>query len=354
MTSLVLAMAGLAALFLGGDVLVRGASGLAAKLGMSPLMIGLTIVSLGTSAPELAVCVDAVLSDNAEIAVGNVVGSNISNVLLILGVTAIILPIAVAHQLVRFDVPIMIGTSVLFLAITLDGSLTRTDGCVLLAALVSYLGLLFLIHSRRKGRENAEQVPSDERTSRTSWLVYCGFVLAGLLLLAAGGNWLVKGAAGIAAALGISQLVIGLTVVAVGSSFPELVTAIVAAMRGQSDMAAGNIVGSNIANLLWIGGTASVVAPHAMPVPSAAIAFDIPVMTATAIACLPIFFTGFRIERWEGLLFLGYFAAYIAYVLLNAAGHDALPAYSFAMLLFVIPITAITLVVLAAGQFRAR
>jgi len=356
MTNLLLVIAGLAALFFGGDVLVRGASRLAAMLGMTPLMIGLTVVSLGTSAPELAVCVDAVLSDNAEIAVGNVVGSNISNVLLVLGITAIIFPLTVALQLVRLHVPIMIVASVLFLVMALDHSLSRVDGCVLLVSMASYLGLLFWMSRRDNGKVDDDddlRVEQPPRQSARSWLVNCGLVLVGLLLLAAGGNWLVKGAAGIAASLGLSQLVIGLTVVAVGSSFPELVTAIVAAIRGHGDIAAGNIVGSNIANLLLVGGTASTVAPQGVPVPLAAIDFDIPVMIAAAVACLPIFFTGFRIERWEGTLFLGYFAAYTAYVLLNAAEHDALPAFSSAMLLFVIPITVVTLIVVAVGRSRS-
>ena len=348
MTSVFYILLGLLTLFFGGDVLIRGASRLAAMLGMTPLMIGLTVVSFGTSAPELAVCVDAVRSSNAEIAVGNIVGSNISNILLILGLTAVILPLAVAQQLVRFDIPVMISAATLFFILASDGSLSRNDGAVLLLAMFSYIGVLIWLSQREK-KANAEKQDgssSPKKSSAKDWAINLGLVLLGLVMLGFGGSWLVKGAVEIASSMGVSKLVIGLTIVAIGSSAPEVVTSVVAAMRGRGDMAAGNVIGSNIANLLLIGGAASVVAPAAVPAPSAAIDFDLPVMIAASVACLPIFFTGLKIERWEGFLFLGYFFAYMTYVLLNAAGHDALPAYSWVMWVFVLPLTLVTLVVL--------
>ena len=347
---------GIIALFVGGDFLVRGASRLAFLLGMTQLMIGLTVVSFGTSAPELAVCVDAVLSSKSEIAVGNIVGSNICNVLLVLGSTALIVPLAVQHQLVRIDVPIMIGASFLFLFLSLDNSLSRMDGAVLAVLMTSYIGLLVFLARRNKRNQkvNAENEKRRKslRKSLKFWLRSAGSVLLGLVLLAAGGNWLVSGAAGIASSLGMSQLVIGLTIVAIGSSCPELVTAIVAALQGERDIAVGNVVGSNIANLLFIGGISGLVAPDGIQVPADALNIDMPVMIAAAVACLPIFICGYRINRWEGGLFLFYFFAYMTYLLLENTKHQALPTYSFVMWFFVVPLTGITLVVVMFRTYK--
>jgi len=336
MSSIAWVALGLALLVAGAELLVRGASRLARAVGVSPLVIGLTVVAYGTSAPELAVNVKAGLAGQADIAVGNAVGSNIYNVLLILGVSALVVPLAVSMRLVRLDVPIMIGVSALAWFLALDGGIGRADGTLLLAGCVAYTAFALA-----KGRH--ECASADEKTKVTGGRAVgfaILFVLAGLGLLVVGAGWLVDGAAGLARALGVSELVIGLTIVAAGTSLPETATSIVAAARGERDIAVGNIVGSNIFNVLAVLGIAGAVSGN-VPVSAAAMRFDIPVMIAVAVACLPIFFTGGRISRWEGALFTAYYVAYVTYLVLAASHHDLLSAFSAAMLWFALPATAL-------------
>ncbi|MFC0679867.1 calcium/sodium antiporter [Lysobacter korlensis] len=349
MTALLLA-GGLLALLAGAEALVRGASRLALATGLSPLVIGLTVVGVGTSAPELAVGLGAVHRGSPGIAVGNVVGSNITNVLLILGLSALIAPLAVRRQLVRIDVPVMIACSIGVLALALDGAVSRIEGAVL-----ALLGAGYLFAQLRLGRmEPADGPSTDAPRGAKVWTINIGLVVGGLALLVAGAHWLVEGAVAIALTLGMSELVIGLTVVAVGTSMPEIATSVIATLRGERDLAVGNVVGSNVLNLLAVLGLTAAFSPAGVPVGPAAVNFDMPVMIAIAVACLPIFFTGQRIQRWEGAVFLGYYAAYTGYLLLDATGHDALPAYSRVMLNFVVPLTVITLAVLAARSLRNR
>ena len=350
--ALVLFIVGIALLISGAELLVRGASRLAASLGISPVVIGLTVVAFGTSSPETAVTVQSAFSGNADIALGNVVGSNIMNVLFVLGISAVILPLAVSRRLVRLDVPILIFASVLLLVLALDGEIGRWDGLLLFAGVIVYTAFS-LIQSRRENSEDRE-VPGDESAWMNSRIFQIFLMGVGLAMLVWGSRWLVEGAVAFATALGVSELVIGLTVVAFGTSAPEVATSLAAAVRGQRDMAVGNAVGSCLFNILAVLGISSLVAPDGIPVPQAALSFDIPVMIATAVACLPIFFTGSRIARREGLLFLAYYAAYAAYLFLDSTGHEALPAFSFAMLAFVIPLTALTLVTLSARSLRRR
>lgn len=357
MNTILLLIAGLALLIIGAEILVRGASRLAAAFGISPLVIGLTVVAFGTSSPELAVSVQSALAGQADIALGNVVGSNIFNILFILGISALIIPLVVAQQLVRLDVPIMIGVSVLVYLFGLNGQISRLEGLLLFAGIVAYTG--FLIRQSRKEtkevqEEYAQEFGDGKPRGAGQYLLNLVLVVAGLALLVLGARWLVDSAVSLAQALGLSELIIGLTIVAAGTSMPEVATSIVAAIRGERDIAVGNVVGSNIFNLLAVLGLTSLVAPDGVPVPAAALAFDLPVMTAVAVACLPVFFTGFRIARWEGALFLGYYAAYVLYLILDATQHDALPLFSNVMLLFVVPLTVLTLVVLVVRQRRAR
>jgi cation:H+ antiporter len=348
--TLLLALAGLVLLVAGADLLVRGASGLAAAAGITPLVIGLTVVAAGTSAPELAVSLQGVLSGRPDLAVGNVVGSNIANVLLILGASALIAPLAVSRQLVRVDVPLMIGVSLLLVLLVDDGRVSRPEGVLLMLGLLGYLALQVRL-GRRGALEAAAELPPPVRGGRAGQVA---LLLVGLGLLVLGSRWLVGGAVAVAQAMGVSELVIGLTVVAVGTSLPEIATSLIATFRGQRDLAVGNVVGSNLFNLLGILGLCAVVAPGGVPVAHAAGAFDIPVMAAAALACLPIAFTGYVIARWEGVLFLGYYVAYAVYAVLAATEHDALPAYSGVMGVFVLPISAVTLVVLGATAFRRQ
>lgn len=354
--AILLFVAGLVLLIAGAEALVRGASSLAAMLGISPLVIGLTVVAFGTSSPELAVSFNAALSDQASIAVGNVVGSNIFNVLFILGLSALVVPLTVAQQLVRLDVPLMIGLSVLVLLFSLDEHVSRTEGLLLVAGLIVYL--CFLIYQSRReraeGRGGYTTESGQEERVRHSAFWNVVLVLGGLALLVLGSRWLVDSAVSFAQYMGVSELVVGLTIVAAGTSLPEVVTSTIAAVRGECDIAVGNVVGSNIFNIMGALGLASLAAPAGIDVSSSVVSFDIPVMIVVAFACLPIFFTGGVISRLEGVLFLGYYVAYTLYLVFAATHHEALPGFSAVLLYFAVPLTVLTLVIMMFREARRR
>lgn len=356
--SIAMFILGLITLVGGAQLLVRGASRLALSFGISPLVVGLTVVAFGTSAPELAVSVRSSWGGQVDIALGNVVGSNIFNVLFILGLSALVAPLLVAPQLIRQEVPLMIGASLLVFGVALDGGIGRADGALLFGLLVAYM--VFLIRqSRRESRATQDEYAQEfAAPSAGAWDSHWGAQLAlivgGLALLVLGANWLVDAAVSFARALGFSEMVIGLTIVAAGTSLPEVATSVVATLRGERDIAVGNVIGSNTFNLLGVLGLSSLVAPQALPVAPAMLSFDLPVMIGVALACLPIFFTGHLIARWEGALFLAYYAAYMAYLLLAAQRHDLLDTYAMAMATVVLPLTAVTLAVFAARHWRAR
>jgi cation:H+ antiporter len=346
---------GLALLVGGAELLVRGASQLAVRMGISPLIIGLTVVAYGTSAPELAVSLQSSLTGQADISVGNVVGSNIFNVLAILGLSSAIAPLVVSRQLIRLDVPLMIGVSVLLLFFGLDGRINTSDGIVLFVGAVAYTVFL-IIQSRKESSEGQEEAIDLEKIplNLPPWLFHTGLILVGLGLLVLGANWLVGSAVTIAQALGVSELVIGLTVIAAGTSLPELATSLIASLRGERDLAVGNVVGSNIFNILAVIGLSSAVAPNGIALSPTALRFDIPIMIAVAIACLPIFFTGYKIARWEGILFLGYFIAYTTYLILQSTQHQSLPIFSTILVAFAMPLTVITLVIVTWRAWQER
>lgn len=347
--ALVLFVAGAALLIVGAELLVRGAASIAALFGLSPLIIGLTVVAYGTSAPELAVSVLARLQDQPEVGVGNIVGSNIFNVLLVLGLSALVAPLTVSERLVRIEVPLLIVTSLLVLVMSANGVVSTVEGWVLFGLVLAYTSFL-VFEARLNG---GTDVGGEERQKDSPALSFL-FVIAGLGMLVLGSNWLIDGATELSVALGLSELIIGLTVVAAGTSLPELATSLVASLRGQRDIAVGNVIGSSIFNLLAVLGLTAVVAPGGVAVADAARNFDLPVMTAVAVACLPIFFTGQLIARWEGALFFSYWLAYALYLFLDATGHDALEPYSTVMLAFVLPLTAFTLTYLATLALRDR
>jgi cation:H+ antiporter len=372
--TVLLLLGGFVALIAGGESLVRGASGLARALGMSPLIVGLTVVAAATSAPELAVTVDASLSGSPGIALGNVVGSNIANVLLVLGASALVLPLAVSSQPVRADIPVLAGASILMLVLALDGSISRVDGLVLFLLVVVYVTVLVVVARRRGGANGAgglsgfgeldaavPQAPApadgpegDAAAGRKPLLRDIGFIVVGVGLLVLGARWLVRGATEVAQSFGVSDLVIGLTVVAIGTSLPEMATSVMAAVRGEREMAGGNVAGSNIFNLGMVLGLAAIIAPGGVPVGRSAIVFDIPFMVAVALAMLPVAFTGFAISRMEGGVFVAYYVAYTAFLLLAAAEHDALEPFSAVMAGFVAPITVGWILVLAVYEFGVR
>ena len=359
--NLLMFVGGLVLLVVGASTLVRGASQLALSWGISPLVVGLTIVALGTSAPEIAVSVGAVLEGKTDLAMGNVVGSNIFNVLFILGVSALITPLVVHQQLIRQEVPIMLGVSLLLVALTLDGNLSFLDGGLLFALMLAYTAFL-VVQSRRQiqaeqvHQTELEQSPPSAGTPdwRTHWAVQIGLVAAGLVALVLGSDYLVQASVSFAKSMGVSDLVIGLTIVAAGTSMPEVATSITAALKGERDIAVGNVVGSNIFNILGCLGLSGLVSGDmGLVVPASLLAFDMWVMLAVALACLPVFITGREIARWAGGVFVGYYVAYVTYLILAAQQHDALQAFSGVMLSFVVPLTVITLVVVMIRRPQA-
>ncbi len=357
LTIIGLLVGGFILLVVGAEFLVRGASKVAALFGISPLVIGLTVVAYGTSTPELAVSIQAGLAGAADIAVANVVGSNIFNILLILGICAMIQPLVVAQQLVRLDVPLMIGLSVLTILFALDGRIGMLDGILFVVGLIVY-NVWAIRKSRQEsaavkaeyeqeyGAQNAPPLTAMEIGKNAA------FILGGLAILVVGSRWLVNGSVALAQVLGVSDMIIGLTIVAAGTSLPEVATSVIATIRNERDIAIGNVVGSNIYNILAILGIASVVTPGGLVVAPAMLSFDLIVMTAVAFACLPIFFSGYSIDRWEGVVFFGGYIAYTAYLVLSATQHDALPMFSNAMLYFVLPLVALTLAVVGIRALR--
>ena len=350
---------GIAALVIGAEALVRGAARLAARTGLSPVVIGLTVVAFGTSAPELAVSVGAAFNDRAGLAVGNVVGSNIANVLLVLGVSATVGGggLLVAQRIVRIDVPFMLAMSVLVFLFGLDNKLVRWEGVVFVAILVAYITWTVRSSRRSTKQEVAEEYDEAldfESLAGTSPWLDVGYLVAGLVLLVVGSQALVSAATDIARALEVSELVIGLTVVAIGTSLPEVATSVMAALRGHRDLAVGNAVGSNLFNILAVLGVTAVVSPHTIPVPDGALSLDIPVMIAVAIACLPVFANGHVIKRWEGVVFLGYYGAYLTWLVLDSAEHAARHGYAVAVLGFVLPLTVLTMGVIAVRSRRVE
>ncbi len=350
--ALVQVIFGLVILVSGAELLVRGAVRLAASFGISSLVIGLTVVAFGTSAPELAVGIQSALNDKPDIALGNVVGSNICNVLLILGLSAMITPLVVKRRLIRLDVPLMIGASVLFLVFAADFEITRLESGLLFIGICAYT--LFLL--RFGGREATDVSDEYEKAfgnRPTRLWLDAALLLGGLIMLAAGSHWLVDGAVDIARWLEVSELIIGLTIIAVGTSLPEVATSVVAAVRGERDIAVGNVVGSNLFNILSVLGATGLVAPQGIRVSPAALTFDIPVMVAVALVCLPIFFANYEISRWNGWLFFSYYVAYLVFLIFDATQHDALPHYRNAMVYVVLPLTTVT-VVAPALRFYLR
>ena len=354
-----LVVGGLVLLVAGGEALVRGASTLAERVGISPLVVGLVVVSAATSAPELAVTVGAVLRGEPDLALGNVVGSNIVNILLILGISALVLPLLIKRQIVRFDLPVMVGMSVLLVIVSLDGQIGLLDGVLLLGGLIVHAVMSILIGRREvaAGVEGAGTAPIPVPGKPVPLWLALILLVVGIGLLVLGAQLLVDGAVSIATGLGVSSLVVGLTVVAIGTSLPELATSIIAVRRGERDMAVGNIVGSNIFNIGMVLGLPAIIFGEGIPVPAAAIALDLPLMVAAAIALLPIAFTGFVIARWEGGLFVALYVSYTAYLVLAATQHNALEGFTDVMLWFVLPLIALTLIVFTAfevGVYRGR
>ena len=342
------------------------------------MVVGLTVVSIATSAPEFAVTMESVVSGSPGLAVGNIVGSNIANVLLVLGAAAAITPLAVKSRIVKLDVPVMIGLSVLVTVYAINGVIASWQGALLMAILAAYLVRAISVGRQDEPaemqalqpawvepeeEEPEEEEPEEEQAgepepTRSPGLgmvaINVGLIVVGVLLLVFGANLLVDGATQIAAAVGLSDVIIGLTIVAIGTSLPELATAVVAVLRGESDLAIGNAVGSSIFNLGAVLGFSALISPGGIQIPESAANFDFIVMTAVAVLLLPVVYTGGTIARWEGWMFLGYYAAYISYLLLASSQHDVLQPFSLVMVVFVVPITVVVLITLVVSERQSR
>jgi len=309
-------LVGLVVLYYGAQALVKGGAALALRLGLTPLVIGLTVIAYGTSSPEMVVSVQASLSGNGAISIGNVIGSNICNIALILGLAACVTPLTASVQIIRREVPIMIGVSLVVALMLLDARLARWEGALLLVGCVIYTVMTVRqarAETAARAANAAEQGFANEIGPVPAKLPRSlGRVVGGLAALMIGSHFFVDGAVTLAASWGLSQVVIGLTIVAVGTSMPELATSLVAAVRRESDVAIGNVVGSNIFNVLGILGLATVIAPVEVPGLSRV---DLAVMLATAIALLPLVKTGGRITRIEGVFLLAIYAGYTAWLI---------------------------------------
>ncbi|WP_376787099.1 MULTISPECIES: calcium/sodium antiporter [Pseudomonas] len=334
--------AGLLLLIAGAEWLVRGAVRLAAALKVRPLVVGLGVVALGSSVPQLAVSLQATFVGTPDIAVGSLVGSNIFSLLVTLGLSALIIPLRVSRQLLRLDIPLLIGASALVFGLAWNEQLGRLEGGILLLGLVGYLGVLWR-QSRHPGRVATPQ-------GTAPWLKCLGMMLGGLLLLVAGSHWLLEAALELATDFGLSDRVIGLTIVAVGTSLPELATSLVAALRGHREIAVGNVIGSNLFNLLGVLGLTAVLAPAPLSVSPNALDFDLPVMLGVTLLCLPLFYSGYRVTRVEGLVLLGLYAAYGLHVVTFTTGMPLAARLEELMLFYVLPVLA---AVVLWGTLRA-
>ena len=302
---------GLVMLFIGAEGLIRGSSNLAIKIGITPLVVGLTVVAFGTSTPELVVSLKAALLGNSSISLGNVVGSNIANIALILGVAALIKPLDVHAKVIMREIPIMIGISLLLLLLLLDGELGFIDGLVFVSGIITYTFVNVWMARKEKSPEVDKEF-KDGLKSKLGIPVSIVLMIAGLGLLILGANLFVQSAVAIAKMFNVSDAIIGLTIVAIGTSLPELITSIVAAYKKESDIAIGNVVGSNIFNILGILGITALI----IPISSVGISYvDLGVMLFTAIILFPLSRTGFSISRAEGVLLLAGYAGYIYYLI---------------------------------------
>lgn len=301
---------GLAALVAGGDFLVKGAVGIAVKARLSKLVIGMTVVSFGTSAPELIVSLQAAFDNVPEIAIGNVIGSNIANIALVLGITVLIFPMPVGMNTKKYDWPMMMIASLLFYLFALNFSIERWEGVLMFIILIGFVAFL-VVNSRNNNVRMDEKVPTDIPTRKMNVWKYLGFLAVGLVMLYFGSQWLVGGATDLALGLGVSKHIIGITIVAFGTSVPELVTSVVAAYRKETDISVGNLVGSNVFNILCVLGLTAAIKP--IPIESHVVSWDMLWMLGIALILLPMMFIGPRIGRVSGVILIG---SYITYILL--------------------------------------
>lgn len=338
---------GLVGLIAGAELFLKAVDHFGLKWGVSPLIMGLTVVAFATGAPELAISIKAALSGSADLVLGNIIGSNIANILLILGITAVISPLNITRRVVSIDVPIVIAASALVYVLSLDGTLGSIDGLFLLIGLIAYSYFTFTQIKKSTGDEEVEEVfqyemsPNELAQGSYFYIKNVGLLLIGLGLIVLGSNWMVDSAVTIATLLGLSELVIGLTIVSIGTSLPEIATSLSAARNGKADIAVANVMGSNLYNMLLTLGLTLVIAPNILVVSDAAINLDLPFMVAVSIACIPIFIAGFNLTRVDGSIFLIYYITYLTYLVLDAIGNPLVTTFQNVMLFAILPATVL-------------
>lgn len=348
--TILLFIAGLVALIGGAELFLKGVDHFGLKWGVSPVVMGLTVVAFATGAPELAISIKAASTGSADLVLGNIIGSNIANILLILGIVAILKPINITRRIIRIDVPMVIGASLLVFILAFDGSLTTFDGVIFIAGLLCYSLFTFfqIKKERKKGKETEifEYGESeDELASGTFFYIKnIGFLLIGLALIVLGANWMVESAVTIARLLGLSELVIGLTIVSIGTSLPEVATSVASARKGNADIAVANVMGSNLYNVLLTLGLTLIIAPTALDVSAQALGFDLPFMVAVSIVCVPIFIAGFNLTRSDGIIFLFYYTSYLTYLVLDAYSSSLVQVTENAFMWGILPATLIYMI----------
>ncbi len=342
--TIALFIAGLVALIAGAELFLKAVDHFGLKWGISPLIMGLTVVAFATGAPELAISIKAAASGSADLVLGNIIGSNVANILLILGITSLIAPINITRRIIKIDVPIVIVVSIVLMILSFDGKLTTIDGVILLAGFIAY-SIYTYIHIQRSKEEETEQIFEYEKTmdelAKGNWFYIKngGMLLIGLVMIVLGSNWMVESAVEIATILGLSELVIGLTIVSIGTSLPEVATSLSAARKGNADIAVANVLGSNLYNVLLTLGLTLIIAPNVLDVSAKAISLDLPFMVAVSIACIPIFIAGFNLTRMDGFIFLFYYLSYLTYLVLDAVSSTFVPTIELAMLWIIVPAT---------------
>jgi cation:H+ antiporter len=337
---------GLIALIWGAEILVRSSSKLAASLGVSKLVIGLTVVAFGTSAPELAVGIEAGLMNQPDILMGNVIGSNLTNTLLILGLASLIIPLEVHKNLIRFDLPVMITSTLLLILLSLNNIITFWECAFLFLCLLIYLYALVRFSGKtRLTEEETVKAGSPWKSGLLS--------IVGLVMLIFGARWMVGSATIFAEKAGVSELLIGLTIVAVGTSLPEIVTSILAAVRGEKDLAVGSIVGSNILNILSVIGISGLFI-SGIPVQDSLLQVEYIILMAVSVLCFPIFFTGRRIKRIEGAIFLSSYILYLFYLYLDSIASSFLPSFVQWVLFGFVPVVVLYVIVALINEFKTK
>ncbi|UVN46938.1 calcium/sodium antiporter [Pseudomonas mosselii] len=343
---------GLVLLIIGAELLVRAALRLAGRLHVRPLIIGLSLVAFGSTAPQLTVSLQAAYQGAPDVALGSVVGSNIFNVLVILGLAALIIPLRVSRQLVRLDIPLMILASALVYLLALNGQLGRLEGGLLLLGLLAYLAMLW-----HQSRHYARTYPAPSTLHASPlrfWSAAVLQIVVGLVLLSLAGHLLLEAVVEVATDLGLSERIIGLTVVAVCTSLPELAAALIAALRGEREIAVGTVIGSNLFNLLAVLGLTAVITPEPLSISPNALDFDLPVMLGVAALCLPVFYSGYRVTRAEGLVFLCLYLAYGLHVVAFTTGMPLAGRLERLMLFYVMPVLGVVLLYTTVRAWRRQ